>query len=272
MKRLFSVRRLLAIVPSLAILLVFCTPVCAQWAKVPDAKIPRAADGKPNLAAPTPRLPDGHPDLSGIWEQNDNRYTQNIAAGLKPEDVPFQPWAKALAAERADGSHSKEDPPANCLPQGVPRIGASPPPWRIVQTSGIVFIVYESHNQWRQVFMDGRELSEEFIPAWLGYSTGKWEGDTLVVDTKGFNGKTWLDQLGKPSSDALHVVERFRRKDFGHMGIQITIDDPKAYTKPWTVTEEVHLLMNTELMESICNENNLDLQHLQGAKPAKPGS
>jgi hypothetical protein len=94
----------------------------------------------------------------------------------------------------------------------------------------------------------------------------------LVVDTKGFNGKTWLDQLGKPSSDALHVVERFRRKDFGHMGIQITIDDPKAYTKPWTVTEEVHLLMNTELMESICNENNLDLQHLQGAKPTKPGS
>jgi hypothetical protein len=267
MRRLFSVRRLLAIVPSLAILFVFSMPVWAQWAKVPDAKIPRTADGKPNLAAPAPRLSDGHPDLSGIWEQNDNRYTQNIAAGLKPEDVPFQSWAKALAAERADGSHSKEDPPANCLPQGVPRIGASPPPWRIVQTPGIVFIVYESHNQWRQVFMDGRELSEDFIPAWLGYSTGKWEGDTLVVDTKGFNGKTWLDQLGKPSSDALHVVERFRRKDFGHMDIQITIDDPKAYTKPWTITEEVHLLMNTELMESICNENNLDLQHLSGGKP-----
>src|SRR5262249_4351185 len=155
--------------------------------------------------------------------------------------------AKALAAERLDGSHSNEDPPANCLPQGVPRIGASPPPWRIVQTPGYFVFVYESHNLWRQVFLDGRELGEDYVPTWLGYSTGKWEGDTLVVSTKGFNGKFWLDQSGKPSTDALQVIERFRRKDFGHMEIQITIDDHKAYTKPWTVTEEVHLLTNTEL-------------------------
>src|SRR5206468_3579481 len=121
-------------------------------------------------------------------------------------------------------------------------------------------IVYEAFTLWRQIFLDGRELGEDFTPSWLGYSTGKWEGDTLVVDTKGFNGKTWLDQAGKPTTDALHVIERFRRKDFGHMDIEITIDDPKAYAKPWTVTEHAQLLPDTELMEFICNENNLDLQ------------
>ena len=257
-------KRVFRIALSAALLILIGPPVRAQWIKVPVPNIPRTADGKPNLSAPAPRLPDGHPDLSGIWEQNGNRYTQNIAADLKPGEIPYQAWARALADERADGSHSKEDPPANCLPQGVPRAGASPPPWRIVQTPGYVVILYESHNQWRLIFLDGRELSEDFIPAWLGYSTGKWEGDTLVVDTKGFNGKFWLDQLGKPATEALHVIERFRRKDFGHMDIQITIDDPKAYTKPWTVTEEVHLLTNTELMESICNENNLDVEHLPG--------
>src|SRR2546425_1158189 len=112
--------------------------------------------------------------------------------------------------------------------------------------------------------LDGRELGEDFTPSWMGYSTGKWEGDTLVVDTKGFNGRTWLDQAGKPTTDALHVIERFRRKDFGHMDIEITIDDPKAYAKPWTVTEHAQLLPDTELMEFICNENNVDLQHLKG--------
>ena len=257
-------QRLLSLKLSIALLVLICASAHAQWVKVPAPSIPRGADGKPNLSAPAPRLADGHPDLSGIWEPRGNRYTQNIAADLKPADVPFQPWAKALAAERLDGSHSNEDPPANCLPQGVPRIGASPPPWRMVQTPGYMVIVYESHNLWRQVFLDGRELGEDYVPTWLGYSTGKWEGDTLVVSTKGFNGKFWLDQLGKPTTEALQVVERFRRKDFGHMEIQITIDDHKAYTKPWTVTEEVHLLTNTELMESICNENNLDVKHLPG--------
>ncbi len=259
-----SLRSLLGAAPALAILILFCAPVCAQWVKVPAPAIPRTPDGKLNLAAPAPRLPSGHPDLSGIWEQNGNRYTLNIAADLKPEDVPFQPWAKALAAERADGSHSQEDSPANCLPQGVPRVSASPPPWKIVQKPEFLLVVHESHNLWRQIFLDGRELGEDFTPAWLGYSTGKWDGDTLVVDTKGFNGKFWLDQSGKPATDALHVIERFRRKDLGHMEIQITIDDPKAYTKPWTVKEEVHLLTDTELMESVCLENNRDLEHLRG--------
>ena len=131
-----------------------------------------------------------------------------------------------------------------------------------------MLIVYEAFNLWRQIFLDGRELAEDFPSTWMGYSTGKWEGDTLVVDTRGFNGKTWLDQAGKPTTDALHVIERFRRKDFGHMDIQITIDDPKAYTKPWTVTEQARLMPDTELMEFICNENNLDLEHLK-TRPVK---
>ena len=246
----------------ITILILICAPLHAQWAKVPAPKIPRGPDGKPNLSAPAPRLADGHPDLSGIWEPNGNKYVLNVAADLKPSDVPYQPWAKAVVDKRADGSQSKEEPTANCLPQGVPRIGAAPPPWKLIQTPNAVVIIYEAANLWRQIFLDGRELGDDFVPTWLGYSTGKWEGDTLVVDSKGFNGKAWMDQAGKPTSDALHVTERFRRKDFGHMDLQMTIDDPKVYTKPWTVTEPVHLLTDTDLMENVCNENNVDVHHL----------
>ena len=249
---------------SAATLLLLSVPAHAQWLKVPPAKVPRTADGKPNLSAPAPRLPDGKPDLSGIWEPANNRYVQNIAADLKPEDVPYQPWAKALSDERATGLHEREDPDANCLPQGVPRIDGVPPPWKIVQTPGFVLVVYEAFTLWRQIFLDGREVAPDAPPSWLGYSTGKWQGDALIVDTKGFNGKAWIDQLGRPSTDALHVIERFQRKDFGHMEIQITIDDPNAYTKPWTVTEQFRLLADGEVMEAICNENNRDLEHLPG--------
>jgi hypothetical protein len=240
---------------SITMIVLISAPLRAQWVKVSAATT--------NLSAPAPRLPNGKPDLSGVWQPN-GKYVQNLAADLKPEDVPFQPWAKALYDERKNGSHSKEDQAAHCLPQGVPRINAAPAPWKLVQTPGFIVVIYEAFTLWRQIFLDGRELAADVDPKWLGYSTGKWEGDTLVVDTKGFNGLAWIDQLGKPSTDALHVIERFRRKDFGHMDIQITIDDPKAYTKPWTVTEEVRLLPNTELMEFICNENNRDLEHLPG--------
>jgi hypothetical protein len=251
------------IICSLAVLAFVCAPLQAQWVKVPQANIPRTPDGKPNLSAPAPRLPTGKPDLSGIWEP-DNKYVRDLAADLKPEDVPFQPWAKALFDQRKDGAHSYEDNAAHCLPPGTPRINAAPFPWKLVQTPTFIVIVYENFNLWRQIFLDGRELAEDATPTWFGYSTGKWDGDTLVVDTKGFNGKAWLDQGGKPATEALHVIERFRRKDFGHMDIQITIDDPKAYTKPWTVTEPVKLLTDTELMEFVCNENNRDLEHLPG--------
>ena len=242
---------------------ILCGPLRGQWTKIPSDGIPRK-NGKPDLSAPAPRLPDGKPDLSGIWEPSANKYLRDIAADLKVENVPFQPWAKRLYDQRTDGSHSKEDPDANCLPQGVPKIDAAPAPWKIVQSPRLIVIVYEAFNLWRQVFLDGRELAKDVNPTWLGYSTGKWDGDTLIVNTKGFNGKLWLDQLGMPSTDALHVIERLRRKDFGHMDVRITIDDPKAFTKSWDVTEEVHLLPETELLEFICNENNRDVEHLPG--------
>lgn len=264
MKTSLNVRSVFGIAASIAIVGLFSAPVYGQWTKLPAVAIPRGPDGKPNLSAPAPRLPDGRPDLAGIWEPNGNRYVLNVAVDLKQGEVPYQPWAKTLVDQRADGSHSGEDPTANCLPQGVPRINAAPPPWKLIQMPGYVVILYEAANLFRQIFLDDRELIEDFIPTWLGYSKGKWEGDTLVVETTGFNGKAWMDQAGKPTTEALRVIERFRRKDFGHMDIEITINDPKAYTKPWTVHQQVHLLTNTELMESVCNENNLDLPHLGG--------
>jgi hypothetical protein len=261
MKELHGVTRLLGTLSAIFVLLL-CMPMYGQWVKVPTAGIPRGPDGKPNLSAPAPRSSDGHPDLSGIWESGTNKYILDIAADLK-EGVPFQPWAKALVAERADGSHSGEDPFANCLPQGVPRVNASPPPWKVIQKQDVIVILYESANTWRQIFLDGRELSDDYPPTFLGYSTGKWDGDTLVVDTRGFNGKTWLDQTGKPTSEALHVIERFRRVDFGHLEIQITIDDPKVYTRSWSVKEQARLMPNTDVIENAC-ENNLDIPHLGG--------
>ena len=257
------VRAAVQLLSSVAMVVLICAPVHGQWVKVPAGGIPKGPAGKPNLSAPAPRSADGHPDLSGVWESGGAKYILDIAADLKPGDVPFQPWAKALVDQRADGSHSGEDPSANCLPRGVPRINASPPPWRVIQKSDIIGILYESDNAWRQIFLDGRELGSNVLPAYLGYSTGKWDGDSLVVDTRGFNGKTWLDQTGKPTSDALHVTERFRRTDFGHMEIQSTIDDPKVYTKPWQVKQQVRLMPESDIFESAC-ENNRDLEHLRG--------
>jgi hypothetical protein len=241
-----------------AIMILMSSPAFAQWTKVPPTAIPRTADGKPNLSAPAPRLPDGTPDFSGIWN-TPTGYLRNLAKDLK-EDVPFQPWAKALYDERAAGLHWKEEPDANCLPQGVPKVLVAPAPWRLVQTPGVIFFVHEAFNLWWQVFTDGREFapSPDIAPTWHGYSTGKWDGDTLIVDSRGFNGRVWLDQLGKPSTESLHVTTRFRRKDFGHMDLQITIDDPKAYTKPWSVAVPADLLANTDLMEFICLENEKD--------------
>ena len=248
------------------VLLICAGPVQAQWVKVPPAKVPRTPEGKPDLSAPAPRLPNGKPDLSGIWYP-DSKFIANVAIDLKPGELPLQPWAKALFEERKTGSLSREEPTANCLPQGVPRIDAAPWPWKVVQMSDYIAIVYEAFSLWRQIYLDGRELAEDAPPTWLGYSTGKWDGDTLVVDTRGFNGKMWMDQLGTPSTEALHLIERFRRRDFGHMDIEITIDDPKAYTKPWTVKEQAGLMLDTELMEAVCNENERDRQHIPASSP-----
>jgi hypothetical protein len=244
-----------------AAILLLVAPSAAQWLKIPS-NAPRDKNGKVILTAPPPKLPDGKPDLSGIWQANGPKWLRSLAGDLKPEDYPFRPEGKALYDQRKDGSLAKYEPDANCLPQGVPKINATPVPFKFVQTPGMVVILYEAFNLWRQVFMDGRELVKDPNPSWLGYSTGRYEGDTLVVETTGFNGKVWLDQLGLPQTEAGRVTERFRRKDFGHLEMRVTIDDPKAYTKPWTVTEEAVLQPDTELLEFICNENEKDQAHL----------
>ena len=242
----------------LAIVILFGVSVSAQWTNVPRASIPRTPDGRPNLSAPAPRLADGKPDLSGVWSPPTG-FLRDLARDLK-EPVPFQPWAKALYDDRASGAHWREDPDANCLPQGMPKVLLAPAPWRIVQTPNIIFFVHEAFNLWWQAFVDGRQFapSPDISPTWHGYSTAKWDGDALVVDSRGFNGRVWLDQLGKPSTEALHVTTRFLRKDFGHMNVQATIDDPQAYTKPWGNAVDVTLVPDTELMEFICLENEKD--------------
>ncbi len=261
MQILRNAKKALIVAATLSSLSIFSTPLLAQpwWTKVPPEAGPRNADGRINMSAPAPRLADGKPDFSGVWNAPTG-YLRNLSKDIK-DDVPFQPWAKTLYDERAAGVHWREEPDANCLPQGVPKVLLAPAPWRMVQTPQRIFFVHEAFNLWWQVFMDGREYvsSEDVTPTWHGHSTGKWDGDTLVVDSRGFNGKVWLDQLGKPSTEALHVTTRFRRKDFGHMDIQMTIDDPKAYTRPWTVTVEVSLMPNSELMEFICLENERDV-------------
>lgn len=238
------------------------TCVSAQWLKVPTTNLPRTADGKPNLAAAAPRAADGKPDLSGVWEPDGTKYLRDIAVDIK-DDVPFRPAAKAIWEQRKDGGKAVEEPDANCLPQGVPKIDAAPVPFKIIQTPGETIILYEAFDLYRQIFTDGRELPKDPNPTWLGYSVGKWDGDTFVVDSIGFNDKTWLDQMGYPHSDALHVTERFHRKDAGHMDLTVTVDDPKMYTKPWTIVEDPHLLPDTEILEFICNENNRDLPHMR---------
>jgi hypothetical protein len=239
-----------------------CAPLAAQW-KVTDKGIPRLQSGEPNLNAPAPRRSDGKPDLTGIWVAEPPK-VRNLGSDLKPGELSMQPWAQKLFDERKTGELSAQDPAANCLPQGVPRINSTPVPFKISQEPNVVVILYEAFGQFRQIFLDGRPLVKDPNPQWYGYSLGKWDGDTLVVESSGFSGKAWLDQLGHPSTESLHVTERFRRRDLGHMDITATIDDPGAYTKPWTYTQPVTLMVDTELLEDICNENNKDVSHMKG--------
>jgi hypothetical protein len=225
-----------------------------QWLKYPTPGIPRTPDGKPNLSAPAPKTADGKPDISGLWQPGAG-YVGNIAKDLKPEDVPYQPWAEALYKRRRE-TNSKDDPTAQCIVGGVPRSDLVPYPFKILQLPNEVVILYEAVHSYRQIFTDGRPFPEDPTPTWFGYSVGHWEGNDFVVETTGFNDKGWLDNFGKPATEALKVTERFRRKDFGHMDIHITIDDPKAYTKPWSVTLPLTFAADSELLEYICNENN----------------
>ena len=236
-----------------------CVPLVAQWFNYPTPGMPRTPDGKPNLSAPAPKMPDGKPDLSGVWEHLNSR---DAAYYLKGIDIPWRPWAEALFKERT-GNNQKDNPESQCMPRGVPKADAFDI-HKVVQAPGLILILYEYQTTFRQIFTDGRALPQDPNPTWMGYSVGHWEGDTLVVESNGFNGKAWLSGQGNPTTDALHLTERMRRSDFGHMDIQITIDDPKAYTKPWTAELHPELIPDTDLLEFVCNENERDLRHLVG--------
>ena len=246
------------------VLTVSATSGVAQWLNHPAPCIPRLPDGKPNLSARTPRTADGKPDLYGIWEMDatfqDDPFFQGPAHinELKPEDIMLTPEGEALQRQQLKGND------ANCLPRIFAAFTRTEP-FKIFAIKETVVLLYEAPTIYRQIFMDGRELPKDPNPTWLGYSVGKWDGDTLVVETSGFNDRGLLPG-GRTHSSALHIFERYRRPDFGHLEIQYKIDDPKIYAKPWTITQHHHLTPDTELLEYICNENEKDLKHIVGAK------
>ena len=255
----------------------------------PAPETPRTRDGKPNLTAPAPRAANGKPDLSGVWysqptslaemkrlygEHADvvnvpgmeldsiSKYAINILVDFKPQEAPMRPEAAEILRRRVPSTF----PNTSCLPLGIPLAGIVSEPIKIVQSPGLIVILYESDGTHRQIYTDGRGLPKEVAqPSWLGYSAGKWERDTLVVETAGFNDKTWLDLMGHPHSEALRIVERYRRRDFGHMDLEVTFDDPQMYTKPFTIKFTHDLLADADIFEYFCNENEKDRSHL-GAK------
>ena len=245
---------------ALPIWFLFASFSMAQWVNYATPGIPRTKDGKPNLAAPAPRTRDGKPDLSGIWTVPSPKYLDNL--GADGADISMTPWAAKLYQER-QANFAKDRPSGRCLPHSVTDFDAHFQPKKFIQTPDVIVLLFESYHSYRQIFTDGRPLPDRRDPAWYGYSVGKWQGDTLVVDTDGVTEETWLDDSGHPHSDALHIVERFRRRDFGHLDVQLTIDDPKAYTKPWTVTIPWVYFPDTELLDWVC-DNNKDPEHLVG--------
>lgn len=257
-------------------------PLGAQWFHYPMPGVPRLPGGEPNLAAPAPRTADGKPDLSGVWLDNNAlpcpenlrdgnncveamplaREAVDIAAGIAG-GLPYQPWAAALVKKRV-ADLSKDDPHARCLPPNFPRAFALPHHQKFIQIPGLLVILDEFNASYRQIFTDGRPFPEDPQPAWSGYSSGKWDGETLVVDSIGFRDDLWLDLKGDPLTSAAKVTERFRRPNFGTLEIEVTVNDPKAYTRPWTVTLHETFQADTELADEICLENEKSSQHMIG--------
>jgi hypothetical protein len=255
----------------------------AQWLNYPTPGIPRTSDGKPKLSGPTPRV-HGKPDLTGLWQTDSappamlerlipsgtngageeplSQYFINIFSDFKAEDIPFLPAAAELYRERAK-NFTNLSPLTHCLPTGMPMLEMAPAPYKIAQTAGVTFLLYERDTTYRQVYTDGRKLPEDPQPSWLGYSVGKWDGDSFVVDSIGFNDRGWLDARAHTHSEALHLTERFRRIDFGHMEVLLTIDDPKTYSRPFTITLRQRLQADTDLLESYCAENEKDVSHME---------
>jgi hypothetical protein len=241
------------------IFLSFCTAMPAQWLKIKTPGIPRKADGKADLTAPAPRTPDGKADLSGLWGTEDNTYGINLTGDLKPGQI--LPWAEEVYNRRL-ASLDRDTPATHCLPGGPTEILGSQ--YRIIQSPNVLGILYAS-GAYRQIFLDGRKLPKDPNPTWWGYSVGHWEGDTLVVESAGFNDRSWLDYSGHPHTEALQVTERFHRRDFGHMELQLTLEDPKTFTKPITLNLAVNYVPDTEMLEYVCNENEKDSAHLVGS-------
>jgi hypothetical protein len=247
-------------------------PVRAQWIDYPTAHVPRTADGKPDLEAPAPRTADGKPNLAGLWfstellpecSEKDCVPQMNLPVDQAdigrslPGGLPYQPWAAALVAERT-ANGAKDDPHAFCLPPNFPRAFSLPQYYKIVTTPELIVILHEFNGSYRQIFTDGRPLPVDPNPSWNGYSTAHWEKDELVVESNGFRDDLWLDLKGSPLTSAARVTERFRRPSFGRLEIAVTVDDPKAYTRPWTVTLHEKIVLDTDLIEEICLENEQD--------------
>jgi len=269
--------------------------LAAQWLKYPTAGVPRKSDGKVNMVAPAPRMADGKPDFSGIWTtaepntprsglsspkqtsgpraaQNPNdeqspsdatasRQMANIGIDL-PGGLPYQPWLVPIVKERTDNL-AKDDPHIKCLPDNFLRAYGLPHLLKFVHTPSLLVVLNEMNAGYRQVFTDARPLPQDPTPSWQGYSSAKWSGDTLVIDTNGLRDDTWIDWVGSVVTQAAKVREQIRRPDFGHLEIQVTVDDPRAYTKPWTVTLKERIVVDVELIDEICAENEQSLKHMK---------
>jgi hypothetical protein len=238
---------------ALAALLLLPVSLGAQWLDWRTPGIPRTADGRPDLAAPAPRTPDGKPDFSGLWQAAPNPYRFDLIQDLQDEAI-FRPAAGAVFQRRVV-DFRRDDPVTNCLPGGPSDMLSAT--YRIMQSPAVVALLYENGTgRYRQIYMDGRTLPPDPNPTWLGYSVGRWERDTLVVESAGFNDRTWLDRAGHPHSEQLRVTERFSRVDFGRVQYQITFDDPETLTKPLTLSLPVNYQADTDMLENVCNENN----------------
>lgn len=250
--------------------------VFGQWIYYPTADVPRKTDGTPNLAAPAPKLPDGKPDFSGIWhtalvnqcvpetglfcgpEIGGSPLALDIGRNM-PDGLPLQPGATALLKQRT----AKDDPHVRCLPDNPPRTWVMPHLTKAIHTPRLLVLLYEVNAMYRQIFIDGRPQPVDPLPSWNGYSTAKWQGDTLVVETKGFRDDLWIDMKGSPISSAGTITERISRPTYGKLNVDITIEDPKMYTKPWMVHFEQEIMLDTELMDEVCLENEKSWQHMQ---------
>ena len=254
-----------------------CLCIQAQWLHEPVPGAPRTPDGKVNLSGPPPRV-NGKPDLSGIWqaegeprapgglfglgESTNSKYFRDILSDFKPGEEPLTPaGAEMLRQHTQPGT---VNPTLICLPDGTPHADLLPEPFKIIQTPGEIIMLYEVETTFRQIFMDGRKELTDPKPTWMGYSVAKWDGDTLVIDTMGFNNLSWLDARGHGHSEDMRVQERFHRRDYGHIDVTLTVTDPKVFTKPVTVNFTEQLLPDTDLLEHYCLEDEKDAAHQPG--------